>query len=201
MKEKLLKLTKNNYIIDYWKEQVKFLEKKDIELHIVDFDYTIFSRDEQLEKEEYLRKNRWDLWPKAIIENDWIHKFLEKYYNNTNFPTTILDKLNKKYDLIITAGVYEYQVSKLIACKLDDYNYIITESAKDKILEIIRYIIYKLKFIPSSINIYEDRPEYFKEYKDLIEDILGTKLNIYYVEMDWNRGYKKNRVAKIIFSL
>jgi len=51
MKEKLKKLTKNNYIYDYWKEEVEKLEKRNITVRIADFDYTIFSRDEQLEKE------------------------------------------------------------------------------------------------------------------------------------------------------
>jgi hypothetical protein len=51
-------------------------------------------------------------------------------------------------------------------------------------LELIKYVIYKLKFIPSKITVYEDRPQYFIEYRDLIEDVLGTKLEIMYVEMD-----------------
>jgi hypothetical protein len=34
------------------------LDKKDIELNVVDFDYTLFSRDEQLEEETELKNNR-----------------------------------------------------------------------------------------------------------------------------------------------
>jgi len=34
------------------------LKETEIELKIVDFDYTLFSRDEQLENEKELQKNR-----------------------------------------------------------------------------------------------------------------------------------------------
>lgn len=191
MKERLIELTENNFIINYWEEEIKKLEKVDLELKVADFDDTLFSRKHQLENEKYLRENRWDLWPKAIIENWWITKFIKKHYLNKKFPTDILNLFDKKYDLILTAWIYEYQVSKLIACWLDSYNYIITKDWQDKVLKVIRYVIYKLKFIPSKITVYEDRPQYFIEYRDLIEEVLWTKLEIMYVEMDWNKGYKK----------
>ena len=191
MKNKLKNLTPHNFIIDYWKEEIIKLNKKDIEINVADFDYTIFSRDEQLEKEQYLRENRGDLWPKAICNNWWINKYINTYYKNKNFPKNILEKFDIKYDLILTAWVYEFQIAKLIACNLCNYNFIITKNWEDKVLELIRYIIYKLKFIPSKITVYEDRPQYFIEYRDLIEDVLWTKLEIMYVEMDWNNGYKK----------
>ena len=191
MKNKLKNLTPHNFIIDYWKDEIIKLNKKDIEINVADFDYTIFSRDEQLEKEQYLRENRGDLWPKAISENWWINKYINIYYKNKNFPKNILEKFDIKYDLILTAWVYEFQIAKLIACNLWNYNFVITKNWEDKILELIRYIIYKLKFIPSKITVYEDRPQYFIEYRDLIEDVLWIKLKIMYVEMDWNDGYKK----------
>lgn len=186
MKEKLKKLTKNNYIYDYWKEEVEKLEQKDISIKIADFDYTIFSRDEQLEKEHGLQKNRWDLGPKYIIEKIGIKNFISKYYENRIFPKDILHKLDKKYDLILTAWVYEFQMAKLIAAKVDTYNHVITEYAEDKINAIIRYVIYTLQFIPEELIIYEDRPEYFVEYRDLIEDVLWVKLIINKVVMYWN---------------
>jgi len=191
MKTKLQKITTYNFIIDYWKDEIKNLDKKDINLCVADFDYTIFSRDEQLEKEQYLRENRGDLWPKAIAENWGINKFIEKYYKNKKFPQDILKKFNIDYDLILTAWVYEFQIAKLIASDLEKYNFIITKNSQEKIIELIRYIIYKLKFIPKEITVYEDRPKYFIEFRDLIEKVLWTKLKIIYVEMDWNNGYKK----------
>ncbi|MDQ7009638.1 MAG: hypothetical protein Q9M94_05095 [Candidatus Gracilibacteria bacterium] len=191
MKNKLKNLTSNNYIIDYWFDEIKKLDKKDIEINITDFDYTLFSRDEQLEKEQYLRENRGDLGPKAIAKNGGINNYIKKYYLNKNFPKNILEKFDIRYDLVLTAGIYEFQVAKLIACDLDKYNFVITKNGEEKILELIKYIIYKLKFIPSKITVYEDRPKSFIEYRDLIEEVLGTKLEIMYVKMDGNNGYKK----------
>lgn len=190
-KEKLKNLTKNSFIIDYWKEEINNLKKNNLELKVADFDDTLFARKEQLENEKILRENRWDLWPVAIIENFWISNFIKKYYLNKNFPKNILEKFDIKNDLILTAWVYEFQISKLIACNLDKYNFVITKNWEEKILELIKYIIYKLRFIPSKITVYEDRPKYFIEYRDLIEEVLWTKLEIMYVEMDWNNWYKK----------
>ncbi len=191
MQNKLKNLTPNSWIIDYWKEAIINLEKKDININIADFDYTIFSRDEQLEKEKYLANNRGDLWPKSILDNGWINTFLEKYYINKKIPVEILNKLNKGNDLVLTAWIYEFQVAKLIACWLDEYNYIITPSWEEKVIALVRYILYTLRFIPSKITIYEDRPQYFIEYRDLLEDVLNCKIEIMYVEMDWNNWYKK----------
>lgn len=67
---------------------------------------------------------------------------------------------------------------------------LVTETGEDKIIALIRYIIFNLQYIPSKIIVYEDRPQYFIEYKDMICDILGCKLEIMYVEMDSNKGYK-----------
>jgi len=191
MQNKLKQLTPNSWIINYWKEAIINLKTKDININIADFDYTIFSRDEQLEKEKYLANNRGDLWPQSILDNGWINAFLKKYYNNRRFPTNILNKLSKENDLILTAWIHEFQVAKLIACWLDTYNYIITPSWEDKVIALVRYILYTLKFIPTQITVYEDRPEYFVEYRDLLEDILWCKIEIMYVEMDGNDGYKK----------
>jgi hypothetical protein len=43
-----------------------------------------------------------------------------------------------------------------------------------------------LKYIPNTIVIFEDRPQYFVEYRDLIEDVLWVNLIINKVIMDWN---------------
>ena len=38
-------------VYEFWKHWSHTLEQKDIELKVADFDYTLFSRDEQLEQE------------------------------------------------------------------------------------------------------------------------------------------------------
>ena len=192
MKTKLKNLIDIEWLYDFWKEQVSELEKKDQELKFTDFDYTLFSRDEQLENEPWLKENRWDNWPKFIFSKVWMTKFLNKYHNNKSIPKDIIIKMNPKTDVIITAWIYEFQKAKINLCKeLYSYKTIITKNWKDKIIAIIRYIIFELRYIPEKIIVYEDRPKYFLEFRDLIEDVLWTKLEIIYVEMNWNKWYKK----------
>ena len=192
MKIKLKKLIDIEWLYEFWKEQVSELEKKDLELKFADFDYTLFSRDEQLENEPWLKENRWEDWPKFILKKVWMTNFLNKYHKNKSIPKNIIIKMNPETDVIITAWIYEFQKAKINLCKeLDGYKTIITKNWEDKIIALIRYIIFELKFIPSKITVYEDRPKYFLEYRDLIEDVLWTQLEIVYVEMNWNKWYKK----------
>jgi len=39
-------------------------------------------------------------------------------------------------------------------------------------MAVIQYVIFELKYIPSEIIVYEDRPEYFIEYRELMESLL-----------------------------
>ena len=134
-----------------------------------------------------MRENRWNLGSKAVIEIMGLQNYLEKYFIGKNFPKTIIGLMDKKRDVIMTTWPYEYQLEKIRTCGLlDDYNVIITAKSPEKIVETIRYVLYWLKYIPSEITVYEDRPENFIEYRDLIEEVLGVKLNIKKVSM---RGY------------
>jgi hypothetical protein len=99
--------------------------------------------------------------------------------------------MNPKTDIILTAGVFENQYEKITACGLNKFKTIVVDSGKDKIIATIRYIIFDLGFVPNSITIYEDRPEYFIEYRDLLEDILETKIIIKKVVMNGNNNYEK----------
>ena len=192
MKNKLKKLIDIEWLYDFWKEQVCVLEKKEQKLIVADFDYTLFSRDEQLENEPWLSDNRWDDWPKFIFWEVWMTNFLNKYYKDKHIPKDIVKKMNPETDIILTAWIYEFQKEKINMCKeLDNYKVIITKNWEDKIIALIRYVIFDLKFIPSKITVYEDRPQFFIEYRDLIEDVLWIKLEIIYVKMNWNNWYKK----------
>lgn len=185
--EQLSKITDTPWSIKYWLEEVKRLKRTDDNLLVVDFDDTIFPRGDQLEKEQVLRENRWNLGSKAVIEIMGLQNYLEKYFIGKNFPKTIVNLMDKKRDVIMTTWPYEYQLEKVRTCGLlDDYNVIITAKSPEKIVETIRYVLYWLKYIPSEITIYEDRPENFIEHRVLIEEVLGVKLNIKKVSM---RGY------------
>ena len=183
---KLAKIIDTPWSLKYWIEDVKKLKRTNDNLLIVDFDDTIFPRWEQLEKEQVLRENRWILGSKAVIEIMGLQNYLEKYFIGRNYPKTIVNLMDKKRDTIITTWPYEYQLEKIRTCGLlDGYNVIITAKSPEKIVEAIRYVLYKLRYIPKEITVYEDRPEHFIEHKNLIEEVLWVKLNIKKVTMRW----------------
>ncbi len=172
----------------------KSREKKDIDLIISDFDDTIFCRNEQLEKSELLRTNRWNAWNDIILSTIGLENYINEFYKWKKFPDDIISKMNKDYDLILTAWYKVLQDAKLKATNLiNNLNYIVVEKAEDKILETIRYIIEDLWFIPSKITIYEDRPQYFIENKETIENFLDTKLEVIFVEMIDNHNSPKTK--------
>jgi hypothetical protein len=96
----------------------------------------------------------------------------------------------KNGDLILTAWITEFQNLKIKACKLDYIKTKVVEKAEQKPETLIEYVK-DLNYTPDLIQIYEDRPKYFLENKEKIEKKLNTKIEIYLVEMDWNRWYKK----------
>lgn len=89
-------------------------------------------------------------------------------------------------------GSKDFQLAKVRSCpELNEFKVIVTKDAREKIPELIRHVLFELRYIPNEIIIYEDRPQYFVEYRELIEWVLWTKLTIMYIEMDGNDGYKK----------
>jgi len=171
------------------------MENKEKVFIIADFDDTIFAREEQLSNEEILRKNRWDKWNKTMKEVLWFDYMINNYYKNKNFPQKIINKIKDNQWIVLTAWMQDYQLLKQKACKLDFIEFIVVEKAEQKPKKLIEY--FKQNNIEADlIEIYEDRPNYFLENRKKIEKELNTKLNIYYVEMDWNRGYKKIELQK-----
>jgi hypothetical protein len=65
----------------------------------------------------------------------------------------------------------DFQVKKIQALNLNNINTVVVDSAEDKIIALIEYIIF-IGFIPNKITIYEDKPEFYIEYKNFIEKIL-----------------------------
>lgn len=188
MQHKLKNLTEFYGIYNFWKNEAKNLPKKDENLILCDFDDTIFSRKDQLEINEMLFKNRWDAGTKIIINEMGIEEYINTFVANKSYPRDIINTLDTKKDLILTAGIYETQIAKIRACWLENYQVLVTPSWQDKILSSIRYVLFTLKYLPKTITLYEDRPEYFIEYRDLIEDVLETKLIIKKVVMHGNTG-------------
>ena len=187
----------NKNLFEKYKNQIKKLEKKDIDLIISDFDDTIFCRNEQLNDSELLRNNRWEAWNEKIFNEIWLENYWNKYYKNKKYPNIISSKLKKWIDLILTAWRKELQECKLNHTWLINHNYIVVKNAEDKIIETIKYITENLQFLPNKITIFEDRPKYFIENKKLIENTLWIPLEIMYVEMKDNYTKPKIRVINI----
>lgn len=177
------------------KKKAEKLQKKDSDLIIIDFDDTIFSRKEQLEKDENLVKFRWEAGTKYILENIGIKKYIKKYYAWKKFPDSITSKLRKHHDLILTAWLKKFQKAKLKATWLNHFNYKIVDHAMKKPDKLIKYVVEDLGFIPKKIVVYEDRPNYFIENKKFIEEFLWTTLKIMFVEMKNND--EKPKITKI----
>jgi len=191
MKELQEKLIPIQWIYDYWKTWSQELDTKDIILRVSDFDYTLFSRDQSFIDVPELLENRWEKWPKYLFEEYWMNDFLDNQYKNIQLPTEILSQLMPGQDIILTTGIHDWQMWKVRSCKqLNNIQVITTPSPAWKINALISHVLYELKYIPTEIIVYEDRPQYFVEYRDLIQDVLWTKLTIMKVEMDGNDGYK-----------
>ena len=178
---------------EFWKQVAASLDRKDLVLRISDFDNTLFSRQKQLSEIEWLRLNRADRWPKFLFEQYGMKRFIDQYYVWQTIPTEILSQMNPQHDIIITAWWYkDFQKAKVRAIRqLDEFQTVYTHNWEEKIPELIRYVLFELRYIPTEIRVYEDRPEYFLEYRELIQDTLWTQLKIFYVEMDRNDWYKK----------
>lgn len=191
LKENISGLTEQIGLIDFYIAEAAALPKQDNSFIICDVDDTLFGRRDQMLWEPELQKNRGYAGNTYMINEIGIHNMIKKYYAWRKYPQDIISKLSPENTLLLTAGIPEYQQLKIRAMKLEDFPLQVVWEWKNKILETIRYILFELKYSPSEIVVYEDRPQYFIEYRDLIEWVLWTKLTIMYVEMDGNEGYKK----------
>ncbi len=192
LKEKISWLTNRVGFVDFYLTEVKKLEKRDTKFIICDIDDTLLSRDRLAIDEPLLKKNRAQAGNDVVINHFGIHDIIERFYVNQNAPQDIIDimKWNEE-NLVLTAWVPEYAQMKAKAGNFDMFPLVVVYEGKEKILETIRYVLFELKYIPSEIIVYEDRPQYFVEYRDFLESILWCKITIMFVEMNGNDGYKK----------
>ncbi len=190
LKKLISNLTPQVWLVDTYMSEAKKLEKKDTIFHICDVDDTLFGRRDQLESEPMLQEKRWYEWNTYMINEIGIHNMIQKHYIWKTFPKDIISQCTPENSLLLTAGIPEYQYMKVAAMNLEKYPLEIVWEWKDKIMKTLQYILFELKYIPAEIIVYEDRPQFFVEYRELIEQTLWTKLTIMKVEMDGNDGYK-----------
>jgi hypothetical protein len=160
-------------LVDFYLEESSKLEKRDAVFSIADMDDTLISRDRLAIDEPLLKESRGQEGNKVVINHFGIHNIVERFYANQNPPQDIANIMKNSSDsLVLTAGVPEYAMMKYKAANLSEFPIQVVYDGKDKILKTLQYILFELKYIPDEIVIYEDRPQYFVEYKDLIEGVL-----------------------------
>ncbi len=192
LKKLILWLTPLTGLVDFYIEESAKLEKRGSRFIISDMDDTLISRHRLAIDEPLLKENRGQEGNKVVINHFGIPYIIDTFYAKQNPPQDIVNIMKEAADsLVLTAGVPEYAMMKYRATWLENFPVEVVYDGKDKILKTLQYVLFKLKYIPSEIVVYEDRPQYFVEYRELIEWLLWTKLTIMYVEMDGNDGYKK----------
>ena len=191
LKQIISGLTDQTGLVDFYIEETNKLERRDTSFVICDLDDTLFGRRDQMEAEPELVKRRWYEWNVYMINQIWIHSMIKNHYEWKSYPQDIIEKLSPEHTLLLTAWVPEYQYLKRRAMKIENFPMRVVWEWKDKIMATIQHILFELKYIPSEIIVYEDRPQYFIQYRELIEWVLWCELTIMRVEMDGNEGYKK----------
>jgi len=118
--------------------------------------------------------------------------FAEDYYkkegliNNLNeFIKDIVWNTKLKTNLILTAGDKYLQEEKLRSTWLSYVPYKVVEKHWQKVKTILFHIL-ELWYIPKKINIYEDKPEIFYKYWQIISNILWTELVINKIKINDN---------------
>jgi hypothetical protein len=169
LEKKMSELTNMKRLLNEYIDEVYRLPTQDVCLIISDFDDTIFSKQMQMECEPLLKECEPHMRNSVIMYKIGVPIMIEKYYKGEIFPPDIISLMNPSRDLILSAGIESYQQQKLQALGLSHFPLKVVKEPKDKILASIQYILYTLKYIPSEIIIYEDKPHYFIEYRQLIE--------------------------------
>lgn len=96
----------------------------------------------------------------------------------------IIKDVKGDVNLILTATqAPELTKIKLRQSWMDKYPYLIVENGKDKIKSIIETVL-KLWYIPEKIVVYEDRPEFFFKYWELLSRLLWIRIVVNKVKID-----------------
>lgn len=149
------------------------------DLSVFDFDETICHRFDTFQHSIFV-ENRWDQWNIALLKYWWIEKYIDYFYFLWKPSKTMIDLVRAKSSMILTAWIKELQLAKINAVWLSDIPKVVVDSWKDKPLRLLKYIL-DLWYIPTRIDIYEDRPEYFLKYWKVLSKLLRTDIYIHHV--------------------
>lgn len=167
------------------------LPKQNKSITFSDFDDTICSRLPQLEFDLFA-KNRWRKWD-LVIDSMWLEKFLQFFYKKKYICKYILDIT----DIIISAWRKNVQYWKIITSWAWNKPSIIVDNHRDKPLVLLKYIIFKLWFIPTVWNFYDDRAKEIEEWLIMVWKILWIEINIFNLELNKNNICEVDSIEKL----
>ena len=150
-----------------------------------DVDWTLISKSQIWSQSPRLRSKT----------THWVYEELQNLFSATVLPRVLLDKIDTRFDYILTAWNIWVQTQKIrnLSHKnvpLWEIRRIIVPNSADKIKRFIDEAVYDTWVIADQLIIYEDTTEYFVEYQDLIEFMLWTRLRILKVIMNDDNSYK-----------
>ncbi|MDA9129000.1 hypothetical protein N9J72_00805 [Candidatus Gracilibacteria bacterium] len=184
-------LTHNEFFTKQFLEETERLPRTEGSLIVTELDETLFSRSQMRENEELLKNNPEDAMNKLVKFQLGIPYIIAKYYEGQQGPEDIKKLITSNNAVIMTVGFEDIQQAKLAALQLQDIPLVVLKDKQEKIIALMQYILYSVRYIPNEIIIYEDEPQYFIEYRELIEGILSCKVTIMHVQMENNSGYTK----------
>ena len=150
---------------------------------IIDKEYSdsvtneIRNKVEELSKEEL--KNAYRLFAEDYYKKEGLIDNLDEFFKDIAWNIKI------KTNLILTAGDKSLQEEKLISTWLSYVPYKVVEKYWQKVKTILFHVL-ELWYIPKKITVYEDKPELFYRYWQIISNILWTELIINKIKINDN---------------
>lgn len=149
----------------------------DIILRFIDFDDVLTWREPELLLDGWLREHRGDSVYSYINERYKLDGYIRRYHTDGNaiFDNVWLalegmDWNQRKEKVILTAGKYEHQVSKILANGFWWMNRIVVPKASIKMKAILDYVI-RLGYIPWKVQFIDDRIDAFVDKTGVYLDL------------------------------
>lgn len=156
-------------------------------VNYVDIDFTLLTRIHTLQNAK-ISDARWDLWNELIVnELGGFDQFAKEQYSHGDIQCkTIAAILKDQVSYALTAGVDEFQHAKLKYANLSPSkkeDVITVKKASQKPLAMLYHIVNKLKYIPTTITLYDDRVDDLIDDFLLISQLLDIEVNVYKVKL------------------
>ena len=149
-------------------------------LSVFDFDETICHRFDTFQHDIFV-ENRWDQGNLALLKYRWIEEYIESFYFPWKCSKLMIELIRSRISMILTAWIRDLQLAKVRSVWLWWVPTSVVYSWADKPYELVK-IILGLWYIPSRIDVYEDRPEYFLRYAKALSRLFRTDICVHKVK-------------------